>query len=108
MLLTSLEILVEQVKEREKEMAQQISWEQQSHDHLNSSSFVLPHPFNNLHMGYFLCPPSNFINITFRSTFMLFIPFIISYLILREKIAGKHTQLQETMEKLKDHRGSNN
>lgn len=43
--------LSKQVKEREKEMAQQTPWEQQSQDHLNSSSFVLPHPFNNLHLG---------------------------------------------------------
>ncbi|KAG5618429.1 hypothetical protein H5410_018253 [Solanum commersonii] len=43
--------LSKQVKEREKQMAQQTLWEQQSHDHLNSSSFVFSHPFNNLHMG---------------------------------------------------------
>ncbi|XP_059303748.1 agamous-like MADS-box protein AGL8 homolog [Lycium ferocissimum] len=43
--------LSKQVKEREKEIAQQSQWEQQSHDHLNSSSFVFSHPLNNLHLG---------------------------------------------------------
>ncbi|MCD9645972.1 transcription factor [Datura stramonium] len=43
--------LSKQVKEREKGLAQQTQWEQQSHDHLNSSSFILPHPLNNLHLG---------------------------------------------------------
>nr|AGT21643.1 PFFUL2 [Physalis pubescens] len=42
--------LTKKVKEREKELAQRTPWEQQqSHDHLNSSSFVLPHPLNSLH-----------------------------------------------------------
>lgn len=43
--------LSKQVKEREKELVQLTPWEQQSHDHLNSSSFVLPHPLNNFHLG---------------------------------------------------------
>ncbi|KAJ8536335.1 hypothetical protein K7X08_034736 [Anisodus acutangulus] len=42
--------LSKQVKEREKEIAQQNQWEQQSHDHLNSSSFVMSYPLNNLHL----------------------------------------------------------
>ncbi|CAN4086228.1 unnamed protein product [Withania somnifera] len=43
--------LSKKVKEREKELAQRTPWEQQSHDHLNSSSFLLPHPLNDLHLG---------------------------------------------------------
>ncbi|KAM3380853.1 agamous-like MADS-box protein AGL8 [Capsicum galapagoense] len=44
--------LSKQMKEREKQLAQQHTpWEQQNHDHLNSSSFGLPHPFNNNHLG---------------------------------------------------------
>ncbi|PHU23943.1 Agamous-like MADS-box protein AGL8 -like protein [Capsicum chinense] len=44
--------LSKQMKEREKQLAQQHTpWEQQNHDHLNSSSFGLPQPFNNNHLG---------------------------------------------------------
>ncbi|NP_001312873.1 agamous-like MADS-box protein AGL8 homolog [Nicotiana tabacum] len=43
--------LSKQVKEGEKELAQQTQWEQQSHDHLNSSSFVLTQPLSSLHLG---------------------------------------------------------